>query len=215
MSYIFIDESWDLWFDFSKQKTSKKFIVTCLFVKEKWPVEKIIKKIFTWFKKSKIKRHDWVLHCYKEDNSTRNKLFRLISQKEVYVMCIILDKRKVYTYLHDKQQHLYNYVLNKLLDRIFSKNILPWNDFKIIASRRETNKSFNENFQKYLYWQNLISSENRNNTKISVEIKTSTEEKCLQIVDALSWWLFKKYEHNEDIFYKIFENIVIEEDYMF
>lgn len=39
MAYIFLDESGDLGFDFRKKKTSKVFIVTCLFTESKTPFE--------------------------------------------------------------------------------------------------------------------------------------------------------------------------------
>ena len=44
MNFIFLDESGDLGFDFSKRKTSSNFIITCLFVKEKGSIEKIIEE---------------------------------------------------------------------------------------------------------------------------------------------------------------------------
>ena len=40
MAYIFLDESGDLGFDFSKKRTSRYFIITCLFVSHKRPIEK-------------------------------------------------------------------------------------------------------------------------------------------------------------------------------
>jgi len=46
MSYIFLDESGDLGFNFKKKGTSKKFIITFLFVPEstKRGLEKVVKK---------------------------------------------------------------------------------------------------------------------------------------------------------------------------
>jgi len=44
MPYIFLDESGDLGFDFSKKRTSKYFIITCLFATNKRPIEKIVSK---------------------------------------------------------------------------------------------------------------------------------------------------------------------------
>lgn len=49
MAYIFLDESGDLGFDFKKDKTSKFFVITCLFVNNATSVEKSIKKIFKNF----------------------------------------------------------------------------------------------------------------------------------------------------------------------
>jgi hypothetical protein len=56
MAYIFLDESGDLGFDFSKKKTSQYFVVTFLFVHKKRPVEKVIKNIFAGFSKREIKK---------------------------------------------------------------------------------------------------------------------------------------------------------------
>jgi hypothetical protein len=38
MAYIFLDESGDLGFNFKKKKTSKIFVVTCLFTENKKPI---------------------------------------------------------------------------------------------------------------------------------------------------------------------------------
>lgn len=46
MAYIFLDESGDLGFNFTKSKTSKYFIITLLFVENKDPIEKSVNKIF-------------------------------------------------------------------------------------------------------------------------------------------------------------------------
>ena len=208
MWYIFLDESWDLGFDFSKEKTSKYFVITCLFVQEKWPIEKIIKKIFAGFSKTEQKRHNGTLHCYKEHPKTRHKLFQQIATKNVVVMCIYLNKERVYTRLQDEKHVLYNYVTNILLDRIFSKKLIEWTEFQVIASRRESNKFLNENFQSYI-------SQMNSHANISVEIRTPTEEKCLQIVDCLSWGIYRKYEHGDDSYYNTFRHIIVEENPLF
>lgn len=44
MAYIFMDESGDLGFDFRKKKTSKVFVITCLFIENKGLLEKNSKK---------------------------------------------------------------------------------------------------------------------------------------------------------------------------
>ncbi|MFA6571259.1 MAG: DUF3800 domain-containing protein, partial [Bacteroidota bacterium] len=74
MAYIFLDESGDLGFDFSKKKTSNNFVITFLFLKTKNSVENIVKKIFRSFNKNEIKRHSGMLHAYKETKNTRKRL---------------------------------------------------------------------------------------------------------------------------------------------
>ena len=210
MSYIYLDESGCLWFDFSKKKTSKYFIVTFLFVEDKRPVEKIIKKIFSNFSKVEIKRHNGTLHCYKEHPKIKTKLFSLLKEKEISVMSIYLNKQKVYTRLQDEKHVLYNYITNILIDRIITKKLLKNTKVTLIASRRETNKFLNENFKSYL--------ERSNGEKwlsLKVEIKTPTEEKCLQIVDACSWAIFRKHEHGDEAYYNILKSKIIEENSLF
>lgn len=44
MPYIFMDESGDLGFDFGKSGTTKCFVITLVFAKNKRPIEKCVKK---------------------------------------------------------------------------------------------------------------------------------------------------------------------------
>ncbi len=210
MSYIYLDESWCLWFNFDNEKTSQYFVVTFLFVEDKRPVEKIIKKIFSSFSKVEVKRHCWTLHCYKEHPKIKTKLFNLLKGKNVSVMSIYLNKKKVYTRLQDEKHVLYNYITNILIDRIITKKLLASRDITLVASRRETNKFLNENFKNYL--------ERENGDKwinLKVEIKTPTEEKCLQVVDACSWAIFRKHEHGDEEYYNILKSKIIEENSLF
>lgn len=127
-------------------------------------------------------------------------------------MTIYLNKRKVYTKLQDEKQVLYNYVTNILLDRIYSKKIIPVKTrIELIASRRETNKFLNENFKNYINSQ----VKNRHKIEIKVNIKTPFEEKTLQVVDFVSWAIFRKYEYKDDSYYNIIKNKIAEENPLF
>ena len=152
MSYIFLDESGDLGFDFSKKKTSKYFVVTFLLTDDKVSVERLIKKVFKGFSKKQIQSHSGVLHAYKELSVTRQKLLTSFASKKYgTIITIYLDKRKVYTKLKDEKHVLYNYVTNILLDRVYTKKLIPIDQkICVIAAKRETNKFLNENFSNYL-----------------------------------------------------------------
>jgi hypothetical protein len=210
--YIYLDESGDLGFDFSKPKTSKYFIITLLFVENKRNLEKVIKNIFNTFSKCENKKHNGLLHCYKEHPKTRLKLFNQLKDKDISILMIYLDKKRVYTKLQDEKQILYNYVTNIILDRTFTKKLVPTKEkIYLIASKRETNKFFNINFKSY------IEQQTYNNHKLEVEvlIKTPQQDKCLQIVDFLSWGFFRKYEHFDDSYYNLFKNKIVEENGLF
>ncbi|NUM82132.1 DUF3800 domain-containing protein, partial [bacterium] len=200
MAYIFLDESGDLGFDFTKKKTSKYFVIVFLFVHNKGPIEKIIKKVFRSFSTKEIKRRPRVLHCYKETPKTRHKVLNRLNEHNVSVLSVTLNKKKVYARLHDEKHVLYNYVTNILLDRIFSKKLIPLDQpVHLIASKRETNRFLNDNFRSYLERQ--VSSNFK--LKLSVEIKTPHEEKCLQVVDFVCWSLFRKKEHEDESYYNL------------
>jgi len=207
MSHIFLDESGDLGFNFKKKKTSKYFVITLLFSKEKKPLEKIIKKIFKTFSKKEIKNHHGSLHCYKELPKTRIKMLANLAEKDVSIIAIYLNKMKVYIDLQGAKHSLYNYVANILLDRVYSKKLIPVDDtINLVASKRETNKFLNFNFKTYL--KNKISE--NHNLKINIEIKTPIEEKALQAVDFVSWSIFRKIEHQDDSYLNVFKNKVLE-----
>lgn len=212
MAYIFLDESGDLGFDFNKSKTSKVFVVTFLFTKEKKPVEKVVKKVFSSLAKKHIKHHTGILHCYKEHPATRKKLLSLLNQKDVSIITIYLNKKKVYTKLQDEKHVLYNYVANILLDRVCTKKLIPLSHpINLIAARRETNRFLNDNFKKYLCDQVTKNHQ----IKINVEIRSPAEEKGLQAVDFACWAIFRKQEHNDDTYYKLIKEKIAEENPLF
>jgi len=212
LSYIFLDESGDLGFDFTKKKTSQFFVFTFLFVKSKRPIEKIVTNIFNSLPQ-KVKRiHPGVLHAVKETPQTRKKLLSMLVAKDVSIISIYLNKRKVYTKLQDEKHVLYNYVTNILLDRVFTKKLIPLDKpITLVASKRETNKFLNLNFRNYLESQ----AGNIHNAKIKILIEPPNQEKCLQVTDFVSWALFRKLEHNDSIYYEIFKSKIVEESRLF
>lgn len=211
MVYIFVDESGDLGFDFSKKKTSKFFVITFLFTESKRPIEKVVKKIHSQLQ-SNYRKNKGVLHATKEKPLTRKRFLKKLAEKDCYVMTIYLNKRKVYTRLQDEKAVLYNYVVNILLDRIFTAKILrDYKKLELVASKKETNKFLNENFTNYLNSQ----AKNRHQIELSITIKTPSEEKSLQAVDFISWSIFRKYEYGDESYYEIIKNKIKEESPLF
>jgi len=211
MAYIFLDESGDLGFNFEKKKTSKIFVITLLFTDNKRPIEKIVKKTHSELRK-KYKRKFGALHAVREKPITRQRLLKRLDEKDCVIMTIYLNKKRVYTKLQEEKAVLYNYVANILLDRIYTKKIIPIEKtIELIASKRETNKFLNENFKNYLDSQ----VKNRHKTRIKINIKTPSDEKSLQVVDFVSWAIFRKYEYGDDSYYNLIKNKVVEENSLY
>ncbi len=211
MAYIFLDESGDLGFDFNKQKTTRFFVITFLFMENKRPIEKCVRTTHRQLRK-KYKSVGGVLHASKEEAITRQRLLRCLSQKNCSIMTVYLNKKRVYTHLQDEKQVLYNYVTNILLDRIFRKKLVSAaHPIRLIASKRETNRFLNDNFKNYLKGQAEINHEKN----ISIEIKTPAEEKALQAVDCASWAIFRKLEYSDDTYYNTIRGRIVEENPLF
>jgi len=211
MVYIFLDESGDLGFDFKKKRTSKFFVVTVLFVEQKRPIEKLIRKVHAGLRK-KYKIRTSVLHAAKEESISITRICRSLVDKHCNIMTIYLDKSRVYTNLRNEKHVLYNYIVNILLDRIINRHLITKKErIILVASRRETNKFLNENFRDYLRRQ----VKNNHKAEFTVEIKTPAEEKCLQATDIASWSIFRKYEYGDDNYYKILKPIIAEENILY
>ena len=126
-------------------------------------------------------------------------------------MTLVLDKRKVYSHTNSEKHVLYNIIVNKLLDAVINKNLVSDKDeiIHFIASRRETSKTLNEQFVNYL------KNKHKDQPNIIFEIKTPHQSKWLQLVDTISFSIYKKYENSNSNFYEIFEKKIKIEDGFF
>lgn len=213
MAYIFMDESGCLGFDFSKKGTSRYFVLTFLFAANKRRLDKIVRKTFQSMPPRVRQGHSGALHCYKESPRVRMKLLNLLGQEEdVGIMAIRLNKEKVYTTLQDEKSVLYNYVANILLDRVFSRKLVPLDGpLELIASKRETNKFLNENFESYLQRQ----AAKNHTVKLQIKIMPPHGDKGLQVVDFASWAIFRSYEQGDPSYYDVIRKRVIEDKALF
>lgn len=212
MAYIFMDESGDLGFSFSKKGTSQYFVITLLFTDNKRALEKIVKKTFLDLPLKVREKHPGCLHATQEKPPTRIKLLSRLNQLDISIITIYLNKKKVYTKLHDEKHVLYNYVTNILLDRVYTKKLIPTLDtIELIASQRETNKFLNANFKQYLQSQ----IEQNHKIKISITITPSHSEKGLQAVDFACWAIYRRIERGDDSYSNLIQGKIIEEKPLF
>lgn len=212
MAYIFLDESGDLGFD-PKKKNSKYFLVTVLSVQDKRLLERIVKNVHATLRKKVKRLSGGVLHAVKEKPTTRQRLLKMLVEKDCMIMSIYLNKAKVYTKLRDEKHVLYNYVTNILMDRIMTRKLVDTKGpVYFIASQRETNKFLNENFKNYVVGQVKA---NHKFEEIKIEIATPSQEKALQSVDFVSWAIFRKYEFGDDSYYNLIKGKIVEESPLF
>lgn len=212
MSYIFVDESGDLGFNFKKKGTSRYFLISFLFVPStttKRRIGKIVSNTFLTLKKSK-KRKSGILHAYKESAKTRFRLLNKLTVEDIKIMTISLDKEKVYTDITSEKNILYSNIVNILLNKIYTLKLIPTDEkIYLIASKRETNKLLNDNFKKY------IEGNKDNKFSIEVSILSPEKDKCLQAVDFVSWSIYRKYKNGDYDYYNVIKNNIVEESWMY
>lgn len=208
MVHIFLDESGDLGFG---EHSSHWFILTMVLTANHRQIEKCVKKTHRDLKKKYKKVGE--LHAYHVDATTKKRLLRRLAEVEdLQILCIILNKKKVYVDLQNQKNYLYNYTANILLDRLHNKSLISNQEkIRIVIDQRETNKFLKKNFENYLT-DNLVK---RGNNSFEIKIRPSHAEKCLQAVDFVSWSMFRKYERNDYEYYEIIKNKVIEENLLF
>ncbi|MDO8529471.1 MAG: DUF3800 domain-containing protein [bacterium] len=208
MAYIFLDESGDLGF---KSTSSKWFIFTIVLTNDHRKIEKVIKKIRKGLKKEYKKVSE--LHAYHSQPIVKKKMLKMLAELEDFkILCIILNKKKVYIDFQKQKNYLYNYTANILLDRLHNKKVINVNEpIELYIDQKDTNKFIRDNFEKYLKG-NFIK---RGNNKVNIKIKPSHTEKCLQAVDFVSWAIFRKYEKNDYEYYEIIKNSIIGENILF
>jgi hypothetical protein len=197
-----MDESGDLGFR-KNAKNSRHFIIAFLLVEDKKSYEKIIKKAYKQIHRKDVQ--SGVIHATSEKDKTVEKILKDL-RKEVHckIMVGYLDKRKIRAGKNFNTHLLYIELVRKLLDRVrthFKRDHFPMVFF---ASQRETNKTLNNQFVTSV-----------SNESIKTIIRRPNQEKCLQLVDVITWALFQKYERGNDKFFNIIKTLIAEEVELF
>lgn len=204
MRYIFLDESGELGF---KDKSSKYFIITLLSCDEGeiYSLRRIIKKVREKIIKKKLKRYPEL----KGNNSTDKIRLEVLSRfmgtrSEIFV--IILEKSKVYEYLKDKKNKLYNYISNLIINECSFDNL----SVCLIVDRSKSNRSLRDDFDNYI--KKMINNKNHID-KLVIKHENSQHDPILQVLDFISWAIFRNYEYNDSRFMDIIkEKIVIKKE---
>jgi len=195
-----MDESGDLGFDFSKAKTPKTFCITFVLTENERKLEKIVKRAFSDFTHQNIKHPSGVLHSYKETPRTKLTLLSRLLETDTKVAVVKADKKRL---VRRDTNEFYNDLTILLLEKAF--DITNADRIVLTASRKDTDESQNELFKE--------SIKKAFGSAIEVAVKKPYEAKALQVVDCVSWGLFRYYEYKDDTYYKELKPILHEYDY--
>ncbi len=206
MRYIFLDESGELGF---KSTSSKYFIITLLSCDEGeiYDLRRIMKKVRSKIIKKKLKRYPELKGNNSTDNIRKDVLKRFVrTHSEIYV--IILKKSKVYEYLKTKKNKLYNYISNLILNECS----LEGNHISLVVDKSKTNRSLREDFDGYV--RKSLNQKNQD-CKLIIKHENSQKEGCLQVLDFVSWSIFRNYEYNDSRFMDIVKDKITIKKEMF
>ena len=200
MKYVFLDESGELGF---KSTSSKYFIITLLSCDEGeiYDLKRIMKKVRAKIIKKKMKKYPEL----KGNNSTdkiREDVLKRFAKTQAEIFVIILEKSKVYEYLKNKKDKLYNYLSNLILNECS----LEESHICLVVDKSKTNRSLREDFDNYI--RNNLSQKN-NNCNLIIKHENSQKEGCLQVLDFISWSIFRNYEHKDSSFMNIIKNKIV------
>lgn len=215
--FIYLDESGDLGFDFTKRNTTRKFVVTFLVCYSR-PARKAFEKAVRRTLKNKLNRGKKKTRIVTELKGTKTTLqvkqyfFRHVDNNDWGIYTLALNKRRVNTDLRTKpgKEKLYNYLSNFLLQKLPLTNITG--SVELAADKRK-NKAEIRDFNQYLSRQLRDFLPQRAN--LLIRHLSSAEAAGLQAADLFCWGVFRKYEHGDISWYDIFKDkIKFETEYL-
>lgn len=214
---IFLDESGDLGFDFSKPMTSRKFVITLLVCDGKGVIDSLRKAVRRTLK-NKLNRNksgNSVAHELKGAKTTlaiKKYFSRNLVQKGCRLYTVILNKQRVYDRLQKSQakKKLYNFLARFILEKIDLNNAST--AVTLILDRCK-NKEEIRDFNNYV--ENQMEALLPLNIPLNIYHERSHENAGLQAVDLFCWGIFRKYEKDETDWYDVYRNmIVFETEYL-
>ncbi len=194
--YLYLDESGDLGFDFSNDKTTKFFTVTVMLLKGFDNNRRLINVV-----KKTIKRKLPNTHELKGSNTSievKRYFYDSISSIMLpfCIYTLTFDKGKLAD-LRNKKNIMYNFMVKTLIDKI--PDIKTATSTELIIDKSK-NKLAIENFNKYIIGQSELKE-----CCHKIRHSKSHENYGIQAVDLFSWGIFRKYEQKDLQWYNIFE----------
>jgi len=215
--FIYLDESGDLGFDYSKKKTTKKFVITLLVCHSNTARREFGKAVRRTLK-NKLNRSKSKSRCIEELKGTNTTLkikkyfLRNIKSDDWSIYTLALNKSRVEANLKTKigKKKLYNFLSRFLLEKLplstVERNV-------VMVVDRSKNKKETKDFNQYLF--NQVEALLPLNTAFDIYHLISVESAELQAADLFCWGIFRKYERDDVKWYDMFKDkISYETEYL-
>jgi len=215
--FIFLDESGCLGFDFTKKKTSKRFVITILVLQNIEAVGKVRKAVRRTLKnklnaKKGSKRIVNELKGTKTTLAVKEYFYRNMPKEGWGIYTVVLNKPRVNKELRTKQgkKKLYNFLARFILERVDLSGV--GQTVNLIMDRSK-NKEEIQDFNHYVA--NQLEGLLPLHIFLNITHESSQENTGLQAVDLFCWGVARKYERNDSKWYNTFKkNIRFETGYL-
>lgn len=203
--YIFLDESGDLGFDFTKQATSKFFVVTLLVSKEPHSIKTISTAVTKTLKKINHKKKKSCVNELKGAHTpvqVKKYFLEKATNSDWVLYAIVVDKKKfrLPKYIHHSN-HLYNYIVGCLFNKVVVDN--PQSAIVITVDKCKTNEQIPE-FNRHI--EEIICSKLSFACNLTIKHKQSYDDKLLQAIDLFCYGVAAKYESKDLSWYSCFQD---------
>jgi uncharacterized protein DUF3800 len=206
--FIYLDESGDLGFDWSKKSTTPYFIITLLVCYQNDTKNQIRKAVMRTLKQINHKKNKKrIVHELKGTSTALNikKFFyKQMPDNGWEIFSVILNKRKVYNNLTTIQgkKKLYNFLSRFVIEKISFPETLK--NVRLIVDRCKNTVDERKDFNTYLENQLEASIPNLN-VIADIFHESSHENYELQAVDLFCWGIHRKITYEDLEWYSLFK----------
>lgn len=188
--YGFLDESgaWE----------SRMFIVAIIIIGNLNEIKNVIKNA-RQKAKGKFRFHS-IFKASKENKGFVKLVLQELIKKNIYIIVSAWDKK-----IQDIKQNK-NEIYTKLLAQIINSALENYPNLSLVIHKRYTFPKIRNKIQQTII-QNLKSGK-----FLSIEQKTETECRELELADAVAWAVYQKYNNKKSEFYEIIKNKIVKEN---
>ncbi len=197
--FVFLDESGDLGFDWSKKGTSRYFTVTVLICENKKAADGMRQAVKRTLKnKLNYKQSSRKHKELKSTNTTigiKKYFYNQLPEDGWYIYSVTLNKERVTDHLKTKlgKKKLYNFLARFILEKTFISEVEGTIHFVVDKCK---NKAEIKDFNQYI--ENQLSAISMLETKLDITHESSEHNLCLQAVDLFCGGIAKKYNGNKE-----------------
>ena len=204
---IYLDESGDLGFDFSKRGATQYFVITILVCKSRKTVAAIRKAIIRT-RRNKLGKNIQEMKGANTALNVKKYFLKNIKNDDCEIYTVILNKKRVTPELRTKigQKKLYNFLSRILIDEIkFSDNV---STLTLVVDKMK-NKHEIKDFNQYI--ENQLESRLPLNCLFYIYHQDSCEDTGIQAVDMFCWGIARKYMRKDDRWYNCYKKKIKDE----